>query len=376
MFFTQYWLRMKSFAVERSTFFWTSIFPFLLATLFYFAFGKDLIADTMEPIPTAVVYENDAASGFDTLLQTLGNESSNPILDIRETTSEEAAQLLEEDTIKGIITISDIPRLTVRSSGTSQNILKVILDTWLRKSAIFEEIATSNPSALPALADTLTQEISYVTATSLGSRTLSPVLQFFYALIAMSCMYTAFYGLVMATDLQGNLSALAARRTLSPAKRWRMMLSDYLAILTLSILVLILLFAYLLLLGVDFGDQLGLTLLTGIIGCILGLSLGTFIGCVTRKSLDFKIGIHIGVSMFCCFCAGLMSNYIPAFLEQHLPFVNRINPAQLIANSFYCLTFYDDHKRYAANMLTLLLMSLALGIASILLMRRKKYASI
>ena len=154
------------------------------------------------------------------------------------------------------------------------------------------------------------------------------------------------------------------------------MLSDYLAILTLSILVLILLFAYLLLLGVDFGDQLGLTLLTGIMGCILGLSLGTFIGCVTRKSLDFKIGIHIGVSMFCCFCAGLMSNYIPAFLEQHLPFANRINPAQLIANSFYCLTFYDDHKRSAANMLTLLLMSLALGIASILLMRRKKYASI
>ena len=83
MFFTQYWLRMKSFAVERSTFFWTSIFPFLLATLFYFAFGKYLVADTMEPIPTAVVYENNADSGFDTLLQTLGNESSNPILDIR-----------------------------------------------------------------------------------------------------------------------------------------------------------------------------------------------------------------------------------------------------------------------------------------------------
>ena len=65
MFFTQYWLRMKSFAVERSTFFWTSIFPFLLATLFYFAFGKYLVADTMEPIPTAVVYENNADSGFD-----------------------------------------------------------------------------------------------------------------------------------------------------------------------------------------------------------------------------------------------------------------------------------------------------------------------
>lgn len=374
MFFTQYWLRMKSFATERSTFFWTSIFPFLLATLFYFAFGKDLIADTMEPIPTAVVYENDANSGFDTLLKTLGNESSNPILDIREVSSKEASQLLEEDTVKGIITVSDTPRLTVHSSGTSQNILKAILDTWLRKSAVFEEIATSNPSALPALTDTLTQK--NVTATSLGSRTLSPVLQFFYALIAMSCIYTAFYGLVMATDLQGNLSDLAARRTLSPAKRWQMMLSDYLAILTLSILVLILLFAYLLLLGVDFGDQLGLTLLTGIMGCILGLSLGTFIGCITRKSLEFKIGIHIGVSMFCCFCAGLMSNYIPAFLEQHLPFANRINPAQLIANSFYCLTFYDDHRRYAANMLTLLLMSLALGIASILLMRRKKYASI
>lgn len=376
MFFTHYTLRLKTCLKDHTTFFWTGIFPFILATLFFLAFGSNLKTDTYDPVPTALVAEdNSDFQAFTTLLLNL-SEGTSPVVKLYESTKAEAEELLDDETVDGIITVSDTLHLTVRSSGISQNILKSILDNYLQKSAIFEETAASNPEALTAMADSLTKETQYLRSVSLGDRPLNPMLQFFYALLAMSCMYTSFYGITLVMELQSNLSPLAARRTLTPTKKWAMMLADYLAVLTLSILILLLLFGYLHLLGVDFGIHTGLTILTGIIGCIFGISFGTFVSSIFGKSPDLKLGICLGFSMICCFCAGLMSNYVPMFLEKQVPLLTRINPAQLLTNSFYCLTFYDDFQRFTANLITLLVISLIFGIAGVLFMRRKKYASI
>ena len=58
------------------------------------------------------------------------------------------------------------------------------------------------------MADTrdLVQELS------LGGKTIDGNSQFFYALIAMACLYGCFIGFGAAITLQANLTALAARR--------------------------------------------------------------------------------------------------------------------------------------------------------------------
>ena len=59
MFWTHYRLRLKSIVVNRSTFFWCAIFPFILSTLFYVSFGSSLSDKSFSPVPAAVVIQGE-----------------------------------------------------------------------------------------------------------------------------------------------------------------------------------------------------------------------------------------------------------------------------------------------------------------------------
>ena len=89
-----------------------------------------------------------------------------------------------------------------------------------------------------------------------------------------------------------------------------------------------------------------------------------------------KIGILLGISMTCSFLAGLMNNTMKNIVEQHAPLINRINPAALISDAFYCINVYDDRSRYITNLIILSIMCVILIIASFCLVRRERYDSI
>ena len=57
-------------------------------------------------------------------------------------------------------------------------------------------------------------------------------------------------------------------------------------------------------------------------------------------------------------------------VEKHAPIINRFNPAALISDALYCINVYDDASRYYRNLITLIVMSAALVLASFLLIRR------
>ena len=58
-----------------------------------------------------------------------------------------------------------------------------------------------------------------LTEVSLGGQTINGSAQFFYALIAMTCLYGCFIGFGSAITLQANLTALAARRCVTPTHK-------------------------------------------------------------------------------------------------------------------------------------------------------------
>ena len=80
--------------------------------------------------------------------------------------------------------------------------------------------------------------------------------------------------------------------------------------------------------------------------------------------------------MVSSFLAGLMNGNMKDIVEKSAPFVNRINPASLIADAFYCINVYNDTARYYRNLVTLAVMSAAFVMASFLLIRRNRYDSI
>lgn len=50
--------------------------------------------------------------------------------------------------------------------------------------------------------------------------------------------------------------------------------------------------------------------------------------------------------------------------------MNRINPASLISDAFYCINVYDDMTRYYRNLITLAVMCVVLVMASFFMVRR------
>ena len=59
-----------------------------------------------------------------------------------------------------------------------------------------------------------------------GGKTIDGTSQFFYALIAMACLYGCFIGFGSAITLQANLTPLAARRSVTPTHKLKLILSE------------------------------------------------------------------------------------------------------------------------------------------------------
>lgn len=377
--FKHYLYSLKDFLMNKSLSFWSLLFPFLLATMFYMSFGHlvDGNNNALDPVKTAVVIheETEATSHFQEMISSL--EDDHNIIMVTKTDLKTAKKLLQNNEVEGIWQVSDTVTLTVNKSGINQTILKSITDGYLHKMALIEKTAQTNPEKIQDIINTLSEDVSYLKEITFSKSSATGMAQYFYALIAMTCLYGSFFGLTLGTQLQANLSALAMRRSVAPTRKMQIFICDFLAVFTIDATILLLLFAYLIFgFKIDFGNHVFQMLLTALMGSLFGISLGTFIAVSSTKSFDFKVGVSLGVSMIFSFLAGLMISQMPQIVEKSMPAINRLNPALLISNSFYCLTFYDNYQVYIRNMVTLAIYVVLLCTASILLLRRKKYASL
>lgn len=355
--------------------FWPLVFPLIMATLFYFAFGKLEEAD-FETVQTAVVTEKNADTVFLEFLDDMEADDSQLIAP-QEMSKEEALKALEEKQVSGIFYVDDSPSLTVGGNGISESILQSLLESYENGKQTLEKIAQTHPEGMQAAVAQMNHYEELVDQVSLGGRTTDGNVQFFYALVAMACLYGSFIGFGAAITLQANLMPLAARRCVTPTHKLKLIVSEMLSSFILHFLNVVVLLIYLrYVLQLDFQGQTKEMLLISLIGSMIGVSMGIFVGSIGKMSEGIKIGILLGISMVCSFLAGLMNAEMKYVVEQHAPIINRINPAALISDAFYCINVYDDPARYTRNLVTLFMMCIVLIIASFLMVRRERYDSI
>ncbi len=378
MFFHQYKYRIKYFMKTPTILFWALIFPILLGTMFRCTFGAVTQLDGFETIPVAVVIdkETDANSQFLTMMTEITYDNQDLMFDVTKATTDEAQDLLRNGDIIGIITLNDNRELTVAKSGMTQSIIQQFLNQYLRSEAYITDIAKNHPENLEQAVNNLSQEMDLVQSTSLAGSNMSFVTQYFYALIAMTCLFGCYLGKSNAKDIQANLSSIAARRCVSASKKITLVFADSLAALTIHFLEIVIVYFYLLLIGVDIGKQPLLFFLTCFFGSMIGILLGQFVGVAVRGSENAKEGICTSVSLALSFLSGLMFANIKDIVEKNAPIVNRINPAALITDCFYCLSVFDDYTRYFRSLISLIIISIILFIGTILLIRRERYESI
>lgn len=374
MFIHLFRYQCKKILHTRETTFWTFMFPLILATLFNFAFKGLMEGVEYEPVPVAVVYEDADSSVFPMVLEAVSS-GEDALFDVKEVSEEKAEKLLASKKVEGIIMVGEEISLQISEEGGGQTVIKCFLDEYIRTGQMITDRIKNNPAAIPDVITDMKQGVNYAAASSLdetGGNT-SWLLQFFYALLAMSCLYAAFPGLDCALDMQVNVIGVAARKNAACVHRLQMIAAEFLATVLFAFASSVISVVYLTqVLQIDLGDHMAGVLLTCLAGDLVGVSLGIIIGSVKRWSESIKVAVLLAVTMSSCFFAGLMVSGIKGTIEAYVPIFNRINPGAVISDCFYALNMYDGMGRFAQDIYILYAMAFALCILSYILLRRQR----
>lgn len=380
MFFHQFKYRLKYFSHTPTVLFWAMIFPIMLGTLFQTTFGKSISKmETFTTLPVAVVVKEDSPANqkFLAMAEQLTYSDDIPMFDITKVTIEEANKLLTDKKVDGIITLANERQLIVGDSDIEQSILEQFMNQYLRNETYISDVNENHSDKMLQALTSISANINFVTSTSLNGKDYNFTIQYFYALIAMVCMFGGYLGLRNANDIQADQSAIAARRGVSASRKITLLLADSAAALTVHFGEIVIVFFYLrYVLGIEIGEQPLFFFITCFLGSLIGILLGQFIGILVKGSESLKEGISTSVSLVLSFFSGLMFANMKDIVEKNVPVLNRINPASLITDCFYSLTVFDDMSRFISSLVNLIIISAILMFCSILLLRRNRYESI
>ena len=361
--------------------FWALVFPIILGTFFYISFGNAGLESTGESswdeIKVSVVKEDvssENARAFEEFLAQMDGET----LDIQDiSTEEKALKALDEEKISGIFYVKETPSLTVAKNGLNESILTSVLESFNQNSAMFQKIATTHPEKLPDAMEAMGDYRSSTLEVSLGGKDLNPSVQYFFALVAYACLSGAFLGVQSSTDGQANISALGARRSITPTHKLTLVMIDMAVLFIIHFFNILILCLYITqVLKISLGNDIGSLLLVDFMGSMIGVCLGVAIGCLARMSLGLKMGVCVLFTLFPGFLAGLMFGNMKNIIELHCPIINRINPAAVLSDAFYCMGIYNDMERFTRCLLILAVMSVLLLTVAFLGIRRDRYDSI
>ena len=359
--------KMKILLKNKAMLFWSLIFPFILGTFFHLALGNVGEAFEMEVIPVAVVdnqyYQEDKI--LKEVISSLSKENENQLFNTVYVDESEAQKLLDNEEIDGYILLKEDnnPQMIVKTNGINQTIIKSVLDEYYQMSNATTQMINYNPEILyNGVLETLYEEKNYITDDS--NENIDFSINYFFTLIAMTCLYGSLIGLEVIKDCEANLSKKGARMCIAPVNKFK---------IALALLFLYLIFVF----NINFGNQILPTVVLAMVGCLAGTSLGTFVGVSNRKSEGFKIGILISVTMTCCFFSGMMGVIdIKVFFDETFPLLAKINPVNIITDGLYSLFAYDNLDVYYNCLSRISIFSLVLIALSFMFIRRKKYDSI
>lgn len=368
---------IKSLLREKEIVFWTLIFPFALATFMYMAFSN--LFDTTEAfhvVPVAIVQKEENQI-YDTMLTMISEEGENQLLEIQKVEEDKAQKLLEDESVEGIIYVGDTLSLKVKESGMEESLLQMVLNQFLQYKETVTEIAQKNPDNMMKAIAELSSQIQWYENANSTEGNQDNVINFFYAIFAMTCLFASYAGCDKIIKIQANTSALGQRRNVAPTHKFKSILADFVACELLQYVIICLLFVFMkYVLKLDLGDKVIPMLLLLLLGTSFGIMLGIFVGSLPRIGEGAKVGILTSVSLALCVMCDLMAQGVKDLIEHTVPVINDINPAALISDSFYALNVYDNYERFGQNMMLLGGETILLAVICYFMIRRTRHASL
>lgn len=377
--FRLYKARLKCLIRSKENIFWSYIFPIVLVTLYYFGFTNLFTVSDLKTIDIAYVQnvQETNIAPLRAVLDTAEISEGLPLFNVINANIEEAEKALEDDRIIAYIVNGEEANLYVKRSGMNETIVKSFLDSYNRAAYTIQSILIQQPEALSnGLLDDVMENKSFTTEIKSGVKP-DVLLIYYYALLAFCCLFAANWGLDEVVNIQGNRSSRGARINVSPIHKMKLLLINLMAAFTVHAGSVILMILYMLkVLGISFGNHLPQMILACLIGSIMGLLIGATVGVWVNKSTGVQSAIITLIVMFGAFLSGMMFVDMKYIIAKNAPILSYINPVNLLSDSFYSLYYYETFDRFYLNISILLFMTVVLGVASYLGLRRKTYASI
>lgn len=382
MFFHNLKYSLKSLIKNKGLLFWTFLFPLLMATLFNMAFGNWVESEKFESIDIAIIknsyYEDNevAKRVFESI-----SSGEDRVFNITYVSDDVALKLLNDDKITGYIKYYDGGSdITVKSNGVSATIIKSVVDEIDTYNVMFNDLVEKELTSSFDIDKAVTEAINRIENIQVKTKDVSvkkldiAVIEY-YSLLSMTCLYGGFIALTCISNSLASISSRGKRVEVAPTKKSVIILSSLLSSFIVQMIGVLLLLAYLKLIGVNlYANVLGLMVVT-VLGVLAGIALGLLISVVNNKNEGVKFGIVIAVSMACSVLAGLTGVSLKYVVDSNFPIINKINPAAMITDGLYAL-YYEDISRFNYNMISLIIFIVVLVFISVVSLRRKKYDSI
>lgn len=379
---------------KRELFIWSLAFPILLSTMFMLMFANLDDATAFDPVATAVVADAhyDEATAFSSVIDELGEEGDDQLLDIRTfTTVDEARNALTAGEVIGIVSVEadGTPKLAVSPDsgglGVEQigrTILDTVMNTYVRNADLLASLAADNPLAL-ADPDLVEEALTHGNATVQVSLTHSTPVQsvrYYYALLGMAALFCGQVGMLAICETQPNLTPLGARRAIGATSRGKTLVATLAASWAISFACLLVAFLFIrFVVGVDFAGREGMCVVAIAVAALFATSLGTLLGSLPKVGFGVKTGLLTGLTCLLSLFAGLYGEPCMDLADQiarEAPVLAAVNPAKVVTDAFYSLYYYDSLVPFAEKAGILLIMTVVLFAVSALFVRRQRYASL
>lgn len=363
---------------EKSNIFWTLLFPLILATLFHFTLGGTMGSHAMEDVRAAFVTDQSADPKEEEAFLEYLKSFDRDWFQILPMSEEEAGEALKNDEIMGIFYGGGEKKLVIGEDSTYTSILSQTLDIYEKNEHMLAQIAGEHPENLQAAIEAVNDWGSYTETVTFQGDSLDNIQNYFFALIAMTCLYGSFMGMYNTVGVQANTSDLGARLAAGCVKRYKTILASLLSSWLISFgEILVLLFYMGRILGdIHLGEQAGEILAVCFVATMYSSSMGMVVGTVGTWSTNLKNGMIVALTMACSFAADLMISGVKEAIEKYVPVINRLNPGALIVDAFYSVLVYQDMEKYQRSLFLLALFGGLLLGAAVLSMRRMRYESI
>lgn len=379
--FYLYKTRLKCLFRNKENIFWSFLFPIALASCFFFAFNNLWSFESFETIKIAYVNEGAEQESLKMAMEQAESENGIKLFQVTYCDREEASRLLDEDDIEAYIVGGTKPEMFIKNNGLNETIIKSFLDSYSRIVIMSQTILSENPDIvnqgmMEELMEDLMQSDNFIQELK-DDKKPDASLIYFYALLALTCLFAANLGLDEVVNIQADLSVRGARVNVSPVHKMKLFISNILASFTVHLISILLLFVYMYyVLGIYFGENLLYIFMTCLMGSLTGAFLGATVGVWVRKKVSVKSAILSAIIMSGSFLAGMMFADMKYIVTTKAPILSYLNPVNLVSDSLYSLYYYDTYEHFYLNSAILCFMVILLGLLSYLGLRRKTYASI